>query len=62
MVVLNENGIVTNSNAMDMVWIWGPKAFPFSASRERELWEHANWTIDLMINGISPLLSEWVRI
>ncbi|KAH6805166.1 hypothetical protein C2S51_029997 [Perilla frutescens var. frutescens] len=60
-VVLNENGLVANTNAMDMVWIWGPKAFPFSTLRERELWNEANWTVDLMINGISPLLSEWVQ-
>ncbi|KAL3819303.1 hypothetical protein ACJIZ3_005208 [Penstemon smallii] len=61
MVVLNENGMVTNSNAMDMVWIWGPKAFPFSVSRERELLEQENWSLDLMIKGINPLLTEWVE-
>lgn len=62
LVVVDEQGLVANTNAMDMVWIWGPKAFPFSSSRERELWEQADWTVDLMINGISPLLSEWVKI
>lgn len=62
MIVLNENGVVTNSNAMDMVWIWGQKAFPFSTSREMELWEAENWTLNLMTNGISPLLSELVRL
>ncbi|KAI3452654.1 hypothetical protein Pfo_009318 [Paulownia fortunei] len=61
MVVLNENGMITNSNAMDMVWIWGSKAFPFSTSREKVLWEQANWTVDLMINGINRLLTEWVE-
>ncbi|KAG8383254.1 hypothetical protein BUALT_Bualt05G0165300 [Buddleja alternifolia] len=61
MVVLNENGKVTNRDAMDMVWIWGPKAFPFSSAREKELWEEENWTLDLMINGINPLLTHWVE-
>ncbi|PIN26404.1 hypothetical protein CDL12_00839 [Handroanthus impetiginosus] len=61
MVVLDQNGVVTNSNAMDMVWIWGPKAFPFSSSREKELWEEENWMVDFMINGINPLLSKWVE-
>ncbi|KAL2547068.1 hypothetical protein Fot_16301 [Forsythia ovata] len=55
MVVLDVNGMVTNSNAMNMVWIWGAKAFPFSTSREKELWEQENWSLELMINGISPL-------
>ncbi|KAK4399671.1 protein SIEVE ELEMENT OCCLUSION C [Sesamum angolense] len=61
MVVLNENGMVTNLNAMDMVWIWGPKAFPFSNSREKELWEQENCMLDLIINGISPSLTQWVE-
>ncbi|KAK4423893.1 protein SIEVE ELEMENT OCCLUSION C [Sesamum alatum] len=61
MVVLNENGIVTNLNAMDMVWIWGLKAFPFSTSREKELWEQENCMLDLIINRISPSLTEWVE-
>ncbi|KAK6116562.1 hypothetical protein DH2020_049668 [Rehmannia glutinosa] len=61
MVVLNENGKVTNSNAMDMVWIWGHKAFPFSSSREKEMWEEANWSVDLLINGINTLSTKWVE-
>lgn len=61
-VVLDETGLVSNTNAMDMVWIWGPKAFPFSTSREKELWKEARWSVGLIINGITPLLSEWVRI
>ncbi|KAL3511364.1 hypothetical protein ACH5RR_030765 [Cinchona calisaya] len=39
MVVLDTNGMITNSNAMDMIWIWGAKPFPFSTLREKELWE-----------------------
>ncbi|EYU22545.1 hypothetical protein MIMGU_mgv1a026947mg [Erythranthe guttata] len=58
MVVLNEKGVVVNSNAMDMVWIWGKKAFPFSSSREKELRENENWTLNFMINGIDSLSSE----
>ncbi|XP_020547461.1 protein SIEVE ELEMENT OCCLUSION C [Sesamum indicum] len=61
MVVLNENGMVTNLNAMDMIWIWGPKAFPFSNSREKELWEQKNCMLDLIINGISPSSTKWVE-
>ncbi|KAL0408553.1 UNVERIFIED_CONTAM: E3 ubiquitin-protein ligase RGLG1 [Sesamum radiatum] len=61
MVVLDENGTVTNLNAMDMVWIWGPKAFPFSNLREKELWKQENCMLDLIISGISPSLTEWVE-
>ncbi|KAL3636414.1 hypothetical protein CASFOL_020961 [Castilleja foliolosa] len=60
MVVLDENGLVSNSNALDMVWIWGPTAFPFSASREKELWGEENWDLHLIINGINTLSSAWV--
>ncbi|KAL7110368.1 hypothetical protein ACP275_05G021500 [Erythranthe tilingii] len=61
MVVLNEKGVVVNSNAMDMVWIWGGKAFPFSSSRGKEIRENENWTLNFMINGIDSLLSELVE-
>lgn len=62
MVVLDTNGMVTNSNAMDVIWIWGAKAFPFSLLREKELWEVENWTLQHIINGIDPLLTKWVRV
>nr|XP_027099916.1 protein SIEVE ELEMENT OCCLUSION C-like [Coffea arabica] len=61
MVVLDTNGMITNSNAMDMIWIWGAKAFPFSISREKELWEVEKWTLQLMIDGIDPLLTNWIE-
>lgn len=51
MVILDENGMVSNKNVMDTVWIWGLKAFPFSTSREREIWEQENWILDFMISS-----------
>lgn len=60
MVVLSTDGVVTNLNATDMVWLWGAKAFPFSASREKELWEQENRILQLLIHGIDPLLTNWV--
>ncbi|KAL8550588.1 hypothetical protein ACS0TY_009133 [Phlomoides rotata] len=57
MVALDDEGLVANADAMDMMWVWGSKAFPFSTSTETQLWEQANWNIELMINGIiSPAL------
>lgn len=61
MVVLSTDGVVTNLNAFDMVWIWGAKAFPFSTSREKELWEQENRILELLIDGIDPLLTNLVE-
>ncbi|KAF8390538.1 hypothetical protein HHK36_025065 [Tetracentron sinense] len=61
MVVLDPQGRVTNSNAIDMVLIWGAMAYPFSTVREVELWEEAKWTLQLMIDEIDPLISMWVE-
>ncbi|CAN4124087.1 unnamed protein product [Withania somnifera] len=61
MVVLSTDGVVTNLNAIDMVWLWGAKSFPFSASREKELWEQENRILQLLIDEIDPLLTNWVE-
>ncbi|KAK7847966.1 protein sieve element occlusion c [Quercus suber] len=61
MVVLDSRGMVTNSNAIDMVISWGAWAYPFSASREEQLWEEQNWTMQLLIDNIDPLLASWVE-
>ncbi|KAJ8569718.1 hypothetical protein K7X08_006295 [Anisodus acutangulus] len=61
MVVLSTEGVVTNSNAIDMVWLWGAKAFPFSASREKELWKQENRILHLLIDGIDPLFTKLVE-
>ncbi|KAH0671183.1 hypothetical protein KY285_025762 [Solanum tuberosum] len=61
MIVLSTDGVVTNLNAFDMVWLWGAKAFPFSTSREKELWEQENRILELLIDGIDPLLTNLVE-
>ncbi|KAF7834481.1 protein SIEVE ELEMENT OCCLUSION C [Senna tora] len=61
MVVLDSNGKVVNTNALDMVKIWGPKACPFSALKEAELWQHENLTMKLLLDDINPLLAYWVE-
>ncbi|XP_054821093.1 protein SIEVE ELEMENT OCCLUSION C isoform X2 [Prosopis cineraria] len=61
MVVLDSNGNVINSNAIDMVKIWGPQAYPFSASKESELWQDENLTMRLLIDDINLLLAYWVE-
>ncbi|XP_071692528.1 protein SIEVE ELEMENT OCCLUSION C isoform X2 [Rutidosis leptorrhynchoides] len=52
MVVLDQHGSVSNYNALDMVLIWGAKAFPFSDSNEKKLWEEEHWNLDLMLYGV----------
>lgn len=51
--VMDTNGKVVNMNAMDMVLIWGGKAYPFTASKEDELWEEDHTlSLQLMLDGI----------
>ncbi|XP_010682346.2 protein SIEVE ELEMENT OCCLUSION C isoform X1 [Beta vulgaris subsp. vulgaris] len=61
MVVLDPTGTVTNINAVDMVRIWGTEAYPFSASREEELWKKQRWNLRLLLDSIDPLLTKWVE-
>ncbi|MCL7030102.1 hypothetical protein MKW94_014613 [Papaver nudicaule] len=61
MVVVDQNGRLANLNAIHMVYIWGPMAYPFSASREEELWEEVNWFGQLIADEIDPLLSKQVK-
>lgn len=60
MVVLDPNGKIIHSNAIDMIKIWGPLAYPFSASKEAELWQVENLTMKLLIDDINLLLAYWV--
>ncbi|XP_065873828.1 protein SIEVE ELEMENT OCCLUSION C [Euphorbia lathyris] len=61
MVVLDSQGNATNSNAIDMVLLWGAKAYPFSSSRENRLWEEAKWSMHFLLDEIHPLISRWVE-
>ncbi|PWA76815.1 protein SIEVE ELEMENT OCCLUSION C [Artemisia annua] len=61
-VVLDPQGLVSNYNALDMVLIWGAKAFPFTDSREKELWEDEHWNVKLMLDGIDHFLMKTVEL
>ncbi|XP_027336844.1 protein SIEVE ELEMENT OCCLUSION C [Abrus precatorius] len=61
MVALDSNGKVTNYNALDMIKIWGGLSYPFSASKEVELWQDQNLTMQLLLDGVNPLLAYWVE-
>ncbi|KAJ4848711.1 hypothetical protein Tsubulata_042470 [Turnera subulata] len=62
MVVLDSQGKVSHSNAIDMVLLWGgARTYPFSYLKEEELWVAENWTLQLLLDEIDPLLSRWVE-
>ncbi|XP_020220653.1 protein SIEVE ELEMENT OCCLUSION C [Cajanus cajan] len=61
MVALDSKGKITNYNALDMIKIWGAKAYPFSSSKEKELWQDQNLTMQLLLGDINPLLAYWVE-
>ncbi|XP_059657798.1 protein SIEVE ELEMENT OCCLUSION B-like [Cornus florida] len=61
LVVLDPQGKVVNPNALHMMWIWGSLAFPFTSSREEQLWKEAEtWKIELLVDSIDQLLSNWI--
>ncbi|XP_010415366.1 PREDICTED: protein SIEVE ELEMENT OCCLUSION C [Camelina sativa] len=60
-VVMDTNGEFVNMNAMDMVLIWGVQAYPFSVTREDELWEEHGWSMQLLLDGIHPAFETWVK-
>ncbi|KAJ9169438.1 hypothetical protein P3X46_017637 [Hevea brasiliensis] len=66
MVVLNSQGMVTNSNAIDMILIWGAKAFSFSSSREKQLWEERELDSATFVEGRNICIygsdnPDWIR-
>ncbi|KAG6511661.1 protein SIEVE ELEMENT OCCLUSION C-like [Zingiber officinale] len=61
MVALDHGGNVSSLDAFDMVAIWGSKAYPFTTSKERELWEEQRWTMELLLDNIDPLFSYWME-
>lgn len=60
MVVLDTQGKITNLNAFDMAIVWGAMAYPFSISRENELWEEETWNFQLLLDRIDPMVAKWV--
>ncbi|KAE8665879.1 hypothetical protein F3Y22_tig00112523pilonHSYRG00053 [Hibiscus syriacus] len=58
-VRLDPQGKVTCLNALNMLWIWGNAAFPFTTEKEASLWKAESWTIELLIDGLEPNLFNW---
>lgn len=59
-VALNSQGTVEHYNAVHMIKIWGPNAFPFTHRRDEELRKREDWFGSLMIE-FSTDISTWVK-
>lgn len=59
-VALNSQGNVEHYNAVHMIKIWGPSAFPFTHRRDEELRKREDWFGSLMIE-FSTDISTWVK-
>ncbi|XP_038703575.1 protein SIEVE ELEMENT OCCLUSION B-like [Tripterygium wilfordii] len=61
LVVLDPQGRVASPNALHMMWIWGSRAFPFTTIREEALWNEETWRLDLLVEGIDPVILNWMN-
>lgn len=61
LVVMDTQGRIVHHNAIHMMCIWGSLSYPFTANREKLLWEETNWTIDLVADNLEPNMISWVR-
>ncbi|KAF5740430.1 hypothetical protein HS088_TW11G00499 [Tripterygium wilfordii] len=59
LVVLDPQGRVACPNALHMMWIWGSTAFPFTTLREEDLWKEETWKLELLVDGIDPVILNW---
>ncbi|KAI5604648.1 hypothetical protein BDE02_01G303000 [Populus trichocarpa] len=61
LVVLDPQGKVVCPNALHMMWIWGSSAFPFTSLREESLWRDETWRLELLVDGIDPVILNWIK-
>ncbi|XP_031264988.1 protein SIEVE ELEMENT OCCLUSION B [Pistacia vera] len=61
LVVLDPQGRVVCPKAIHMMWIWGSNAFPFTSMREEALWKEEAWRLELLVDGIDPMVLNWIR-
>ncbi|XP_073008182.1 protein SIEVE ELEMENT OCCLUSION C-like isoform X2 [Typha latifolia] len=61
MVVLDSEGKIKSINAINAISIWGTKAYPFSVSRERDLWKEQSWTVEFLFDDLDPIISYWIE-
>ncbi|PPD94444.1 hypothetical protein GOBAR_DD08573 [Gossypium barbadense] len=59
-VTLDPQGKVLCPNALNMMWIWGNSAFPFSSEKEESFWKAEAWTLELLVHRLEPNLPTWM--
>ncbi|KAJ0074733.1 hypothetical protein Patl1_33302 [Pistacia atlantica] len=59
LVLIDPEGKVINNNGLHIIWIWGGRAFPFTSSKEVELWEHETWTFEFLAGSIDAAIPIW---
>lgn len=60
-VVLDPLGKVMNPNAIHMMWIWRSDAFPFTRSREEDLWQKQTWNLEFLVDAVDHRILGWIR-
>ncbi|XP_008239606.1 PREDICTED: protein SIEVE ELEMENT OCCLUSION B-like [Prunus mume] len=60
-VSLDPQGRVSSLNAVHMLWVWGNVAFPFTDEKEQVLWNAESWRLQLVANGIDPIILDWIE-
>lgn len=61
LVALDPQGKVSSPNAYHMLWTWGNAAYPFTVSRDLELWSSQEWSLKLLVNDIDLTISKWMK-
>ncbi|XP_057787941.1 protein SIEVE ELEMENT OCCLUSION B-like [Salvia miltiorrhiza] len=61
LVALDPKGKVSSPNAYHMLWTWGNAAYPFTQTREREIWSSQEWSLKLLVNDIDQTISKWIK-
>ncbi|KAJ0113605.1 hypothetical protein Patl1_02886 [Pistacia atlantica] len=60
-VPLDQKGqVLSPSNALHLMWIWGNKAFPFTEEMEEELWKKATWCLEFLVDDIDKVILKWI--
>nr|DAD45517.1 TPA_asm: hypothetical protein HUJ06_003747 [Nelumbo nucifera] len=59
LVVLNKQGVISHTNALPMVKIWGAQAYPFYEKTEVELWKRESGGVEFLVKGFAPDLKTW---
>ncbi|KAL7597800.1 hypothetical protein Lser_V15G21384 [Lactuca serriola] len=60
LVTLDQQGKVTSTNALHMMWIWRNRAYPFTSTKEDMLWREESWKLELLVDNIDHNILRWI--